>query len=316
MMFSVIVPLYNKEAYVAKALESVLSQTFRDFELIVVNDGSRDRSKETAEAMLEKATVPFRILDQENAGVSAARNKGAAASHGDFLCFLDADDWWAPTFLEEMSGLISECPDAGLYATGYVIINEKKRKTRIAPVGVEDGFTKGYIDYFQVYAKTLCMPVTSITACIPRSGFESAGGFPSGITLGEDFLLWALLALRNKTAFLNKPLAFYNQDADPSGRAVGRLHDPNRHMLWNLEKVCDLERTCPDFKKLIDRLRVYGLWPYWLNPAYHIQAKQELEKVDWTNVDPVWKTTYRFPVGIMRFYDSLLRLGAKIKTKL
>lgn len=313
MMFSIIIPLYNKEAYVTKALESVLAQTFRDFELIVVDDGSGDRSREMAEAVLLKATIPYQILCQENAGVSVARNNGVAASKGDYLCFLDADDWWSQTFLEEMAGLISEYPDAGLYGTGYTIVNETKRKTRVAPVGVEDGFEKGYINYFQVYAKTLCMPVTSITACIPKRDFERVGGFPEGITLGEDFLLWTQIAKDHKVAFLNNPLANYNQDVNGTSRAVGQLHTPSRHMLWNLHRFSDMESSNPDYKRLIDRIRAYGLWSYWLSPQYHSLAEEELEKVDKCNLDKYWKTVYRFPAWIMRGYDAFLRIGAITK---
>ena len=160
MRFSVIIPLYNKEPYVGKALQSVLDQSFIDYELIVVDDGSTDESARVAGEVLSKAAVDCQLIRQENAGVSAARNNGVARSKGDYLCFLDADDWWDPSFLAEMSALIDEYPDAGIYGTGYIIVNETKRKTRVAPLGLEPGFEKGYINYCQVYAKTLAMPLT------------------------------------------------------------------------------------------------------------------------------------------------------------
>ena len=106
MRFSVIIPLYNKAPYVNKALESVLSQTFRDFELIVVDDGSTDESLAIAQSVLDKCDLPHRLIHQDNTGVSTARNNGVAVAQGDFVCFLDADDWWAPTFLERMDELI------------------------------------------------------------------------------------------------------------------------------------------------------------------------------------------------------------------
>ena len=204
MRYSVIIPLYNKAPYVAKAIGSVLSQTFTDYELIIVDDGSRDDSAQVAEKAIE-GRANCRLIRQKNAGVSMARNNGVAASRGNYLCFLDADDWWAPTFLEEMSQLIEAYPEAGIYGTSYTIVNETKHKTRVSPIGVEPDFKQGYINYCQVYAKTLAMPLTSISVAIPRSVFDEMGGFPKGIKLGEDFLLWIRIALKYKVAFLNKP---------------------------------------------------------------------------------------------------------------
>jgi len=106
MRFSVIIPLYNKAPYVAKAIGSVLTQTFTDFELAIVDDGSKDNSAQIAERAIEGCDN-CRLIRQENAGVSMARNNGVSLSQGEYLCFLDADDWWAPTFLEEMSKLIT-----------------------------------------------------------------------------------------------------------------------------------------------------------------------------------------------------------------
>lgn len=120
MRFSVIMPLYNKGPYVEKALRSILSQTFPDFELIIVNDGSQDVSLAIANRVLEGTGAI--VIDQENAGVSTARNNGVATSHGDYLCFLDADDWWEPTFLERMNWFIEKYPEAKLFATNYFYI--------------------------------------------------------------------------------------------------------------------------------------------------------------------------------------------------
>lgn len=114
MRFSVIIPLYNKAPYVKKALDSVLSQTFKDYELIIVDDGSTDESYIIAKESLEGTKVNYRLIQQENAGVSTARNNGVTASRGDFICFLDADDWWAQTFLEKMNSFINDYPDAGI----------------------------------------------------------------------------------------------------------------------------------------------------------------------------------------------------------
>ena len=315
MRFSVIIPLYNKAPYVAKAIGSVLAQTFTDYELVVVDDGSRDDSAEMA-AKAMAGRPDCRLIRQENAGVSMARNNGVAASHGDYLCFLDADDWWEPTFLEEMSKLIEEFPDAGIYGTSYTIVNETRHNTRVAPVGVEAGFEKGYINYCQVYAKTLAMPLWTGAVCIPHPVFDDMHGFPKGIKLGEDFLLWIHIALKHKVAFLNMPLAFYNQDVDAANRGVGRLHNPEEHMLWNLTDLEPLEQSNADYKQLVDNLRTYGLYPYFLSKVYHEAAKKELDKVDWVRQPEKTRNRYHQPLAWQRMIYGLKKVGAKTKQKI
>ena len=310
--FSVIIPLYNKAPYVAKAIASVLSQTFTDYELVIMDDGGRDDSFAIAQKAIEGHEHCF-LHKQENAGVSMARNNAVALSNGDYLCFLDADDWWEPTFLEEMSKLVEEFPDAGIYGTNYTIVNETKHKTRIAPIGVDAGFEKGYINYCQVYAKTLAMPLTSISIAIPRSVFDEMNGFPKGIKLGEDFLLWIRIALKYKVAFLNKPLAYYNQDVDVANRGVDRLHKPEEHMLWNMDFLTEDERTNPDYKQMVDNIRTYGLLPYYITKDYHEAAKRELEKVDWERQPAKTRRLYASPLWFLCIRQFFLRLGSRVK---
>lgn len=314
MKFSVIIPLYNKAPYVAKAIGSVLSQTFTDFELIVVNDGSTDDSATIAEQALT-GHANCKLIQQENAGVSVARNNGVAASKGAYLCFLDADDWWEPTFLEEMEQLVGEFPGAGIYGSNYTIVNERKHKTRVAHIGVKEGFEKGYINYCQVYAKTMNMPLWTGAICVPRTVFEELGGFPKGISLGEDFLLWIKIALKYNVAFLNKPLSFYNQDVETKNRGVGHLHDPNCHMLWNLGFLSMEEQTNPDYKLLVDNLRTYGLMPYYLSKDYREDARRELAKVDWELQPSRVRTQYKTPVSLLKCLQVLFQCGSWIKQR-
>lgn len=315
MRFSVIIPLYNKAPYVAKAIGSVLSQTFADYELVIMDDGSQDGSFEVALQCID-GHPNCHIYRQINKGVSVARNNAVALSQGEYLCFLDADDWWDPAFLEEMSQLIEEFPDAGIYGTNYTIVNETRHKTRVASVGVDPGFEKGYINYCQVYAKTLYMPLTSITVSIPRVVFQEMQGFPKNIKLGEDFMLWIRIALNYKVAFLNKPLAFYNQDVDGANRGVGRLHQPQEHMLWNLGFLFKEESANPDYKQLIDNLRTYGLLPYYLSKEYHEVAKKELVKVDWNIQPKETKKLYFQPLAWLRLRYGLRKVGSKVKQML
>lgn len=306
MKFSVIIPLYNKAPYVKKALDSVLCQTFRDFELIVVDDGSSDQSYAIAKASLDSADIPHILLQQENSGVSTARNNGVKASCGEHLCFLDADDWWAPTFLERMDVLIKEYPDAGIYGTNYYIVkNGEKRIGALVD-------SSGYINYFRSYRRTH-MPLTSISVSIPRYVFNEESGFNPALQLGEDFFLWARIALKHKVAFLNEFLAFYNQDSDPKWRGTGHLTDPKHHMLWNLVELESFENTNQDYKRLIDELRTYSLMSYYLSEKYSADAKRELQKVDWKHQPVRLRYLYRLPIPVLKSRRVILSLGSRIK---
>lgn len=312
MRFSVIIPLYNKAPYVAKAIDSVLAQSFTDYELIIMDDGSKDDSYVIASKSIE-GRKNCHLYRQENAGVSMARNNSVAVSTGGYLCFLDADDWWDSCFLEEMSKLINAFPDAGIYGTNYTIVNETKRKTRVAQIGVEEGFEEGYINYCQAYAKTIYMPLWTGAVCMPRNVFKEMKGFPKGVKLGEDFVLWVSIALKHKVAFLNKPLAFYNQDVDVANRGVGHLHKPEEHMLWNLGFLEDEEKINPDYKQLIDNLRVSGLMQYYLSKEYHDAAVRELMKVDWSRLPEKAKSQFQQPLAWLKCKQKLLRLGSIAK---
>lgn len=307
--FSVIIPLYNKAPYIRKTIESVLGQTLGDYELVIVDNGSNDGSSEIVAGFRDPR---IRIVQlEENVGVSNARNKGVSLSISPYITFLDADDWWEPSFLEEMAKLIARHPDAGIYGTSYYIV--KNGQKRVAPIGVDNGFTEGEINYCQVYAKTLCMPLTSITVAIPRAVFNVTGGFKPNLKLGEDFDLWIRIALKHKVVLLNKPLSNYNQDVDVTYRGTHHLHDPNEHMLWNLGYLESEEKTNPDYKQLIDNLRTYGLLPYLLTKQYRDAARQELAKIDWGHQPAKTQRLYQMPILYLKLRDQFLKLGSKVK---
>ena len=151
--FSVVIPVFNKKNYVQHAIESVLHQEYLSevggVELIVVDDGSTDGSYIIAEQTLQNVDIKTTLIRKENGGVSSARNLGAKKANGTYICFLDADDWWEPTFLQEINILISQYPEAALYGTNYYLI--KNGKKHIAPIGLDKGFELGYINYYRTY---------------------------------------------------------------------------------------------------------------------------------------------------------------------
>ena len=331
---SVIIPLYNKAPYVIKALESVFAQTFKDWELIVVDDGSSDDSATICEKFIKEASQTIHntlyIIHQTNSGVSAARNNGFSVSSGDYIAFLDADDWWEPTYLEKMAQLIEDYPEAGLYACNYVYY--KPGKTRVAVNNIETG----YFNYPKAYYEGGVMPVWTGATMIPRRVMDEMGGFPLGIKLGEDFLLWAKIAMQYKVAFLNEPLAWYNNDVPATLRATRNLHAPEHHMLFRLELIGDrLEvigsedsgadtfastpytlhhtPTKDDWRRLIDKLRVNGLLEYWMSKEYHDIAAQELVKVDWSKQPESVKRTYKTPIWMLKAKRQVMKWGSAVK---
>lgn len=313
--FSVIMPLYNKGAYVEKAIRSVLEQNYPHYELIVINDGSKDNSAIIAEELL-KDVPNARLINQENAGVAVARNNGVAQAKGDYVCFLDADDWWDVSFLQEMQQFIKDYPEAGIWGTNYWYV--KKGKTHVA-VPCETG----YINYPKLYAETSVMPLTSISVCIKKDIFNEFDGFPKGIKLGEDFLLWTKIALHHKVAFLNKAIAYYNNEIPASLRATRNLHAPEFHMLFKmqyLESVVENENSVlenkADWKQLLDKLRVNGLLEYWMSDKYHDIAQQELTKVDWSKQPAKVCKMYNTPIGVLRVKQDFMRVGSFVKQSL
>lgn len=118
-MFSVVIPLYNKQAYIADTLRTVFAQTYADFEVVVVDDGSTDDSAAT---VLAHSDARLRLIRQPNAGVSAARNRGVAEARGSIIAFLDADDRWEPHHLETLADLVKLYPRCGAFATSYAIV--------------------------------------------------------------------------------------------------------------------------------------------------------------------------------------------------
>ena len=370
MKFSVIIPLYNKAPYIRKALESVLAQTYTDYELIIVDDGSTDGSAEIAEAFLHEAigtknidadlsspprliaSSPYRLLKQKNAGVSAARNNGFPVSSAEYIAFLDADDWWEPTYLERMAQLIDDYPDAGLYASNYVYY--KPGKTHVAIRNIETG----YFNYPKAYYEGNAMPVWTGATMIPRKVFDEMGGFPMGIKLGEDFLLWSKIALRYPVAFLNEALAWYNNDVPATLRATRNLHAPEHHMLFRLDLAfgdsdkckedsvkckgmedskADNQALSPhrlialspttsiasspyrlneDWQALLDKLRINGLLEYWLDKRYHDLAANELEKIDWNKQPDSIKRIYKTPIWLLNMKRMVMQLGSYCKQKI
>lgn len=205
-LVSVVMPLYNKEQEVRRAIDSVLAQTVADFELLVVNDGSTDKGAAIARAVGDPRV---RVIDQENQGVAAARNRGILAVRSDWVALLDADDTWMPTFLEKVCSLREKFPACKVVATGYVY-RDTDGVTRLPILrGLPPPPWEGLLDnYFELAAKS-DPPLCSSAIAIDKDALMAVGLFPEGIRSGEDLLTWARLAARFEIAYRNTPEAVF-----------------------------------------------------------------------------------------------------------
>jgi glycosyltransferase involved in cell wall biosynthesis len=222
MKISVVIPLFNKKDTIRKTLESVLNQTSLPEEVIVVNDGSTDGS----EIVVESLKLPFvRLINQVNAGVSFARNKGIEEAMGDWIAFLDADDLWFPEYLENIKYLSEEFPKCNVLATSYVIKYHNGFQKRISLNKLSFQGRKGKLhNYFELAAASH-PPIWTSATVVNKESLMTIGGFPNGIILGEDLITWAKLAVKFEIAYINEPLSVFVQDDYPNSKSLIRIPD-------------------------------------------------------------------------------------------
>jgi glycosyltransferase involved in cell wall biosynthesis len=203
-VISVVIPIYNKERFIYKTIESVLKQRFELFELLVINDGSTDNSLREAQKFQDER---IRIISIDRSGVSKARNIGIENSKYNWIAFLDADDYWAETFLDRVVDCIERFPRHKLYATGrthFFPDSSVRYENEFLP---DEGDTS-LLNFFQVISKYLPL-INSSNAVIKKTHFEAAGYFRENQKMHEDHDLWMRLCINEDVVFINKNLSFY-----------------------------------------------------------------------------------------------------------
>lgn len=205
-MISVIIPLYNKAHCVTRTLASVAKQSFTDYEIVVVDDGSTDGGAE----LIEGLDIPrLRLVRQQNAGVSAARNRGLGEAQGEFVAFLDSDDEWKSEHLATLASLAEKYPECSVFTTGYEFrYGDGQVSTPIIRRIPFDGEDGELTNYFEV-ASCSHPPLWTSAVMVRKAALQSVRGFPVGVKSGEDLLTWARLAVRFRIALSRKKTAVY-----------------------------------------------------------------------------------------------------------
>lgn len=204
-LFSVIIPLYNKANYIKKTLKSVLNQSFGDYEIIIIDDGSTDVSLEIIQQFSDSR---IHVYKQENKGAAAARNFGLKNSTGMLIAFLDADDYWFPNHLEVLKNLYYDFQNCGMYCSLYKIKTTHKHFQEISFRGIQTGF-RGIVTNYFYSNKPFRISWTSSLA-LKKEVLEKFSGFNENITNGEDVELWTKIGIKYPVALSNKTTAIYN----------------------------------------------------------------------------------------------------------
>jgi glycosyltransferase involved in cell wall biosynthesis len=258
--YSVVIPLYNKERHIKKTILSVLNQSNNNFEIIIVNDGSTDNSVKIIEEFNDSR---IRIINQENQGVSAARNRGINESRYDWIALLDADDEWKEEFLETMAANIIRRPECIAYTTNHEVVKSGKilplKKISHAPK--KSGIIKSYPKCYFWSAPPFHASSTILNKKLLKKNYL-LDLFPVGVKLGEDLDAWMRLSLTGATYFINKKMSIYIYDALGNTSYSFNYRDEFRYSKWykyNANtltdsvyiKLCVIKKNIQVLKKII-----------------------------------------------------------------
>ena len=205
---SIIIPTYNSFQYLPSAVNSVINQTYVDWEMIIVNDGSSDN---TEEWVLTQSDPRIILISQENKGKSVARNVGIERATGEYIAFLDADDYWEPRKLEKQIQRIENSPDIGLVYTWTALANEQCKPT---------GRVIGSVAQGEVWEDLVQdnIIVCGSTPMIRKECFSTVGNFSPDLPLSQDWDMWIRIAARYRFAVIQEPLVRYRQHSNNTSK--------------------------------------------------------------------------------------------------
>lgn len=224
---SVSIPAYNYANYLPEAIDSILAQTLKDWELVVVDDGSTDNTKEVVYRYIKKYGDKIRYVYQENRGLAGARNTGILNTLGEYIAFLDADDIWMPTKLERESHFLDTHHEVGAVYSDWEFFGSKKEGHTIG--SVEYPFTRGWV-LKKFFIKC---PVSYSSIMIRRICFDKVGLFDETLKQCEDVDISLRIARYFQIDFIKEPLSGY------------RYHEKNMHL--------EIIENCEEFVKVLSK---------------------------------------------------------------
>lgn len=258
---SIIIPSFNCELYIAETISSVLHQTHPDIELIVVDDGSTDRTREIVASFGSRV----RLIAQQNAGRCAARNCGIRAASGEFICLLDHDDYWYPEKVAAQLAAFEHYPDAGGVYCEYIAWHadaagcfpEPESIVRQAAPDEVNQELSGWIYHhflIDIYMLT--------SAAMFRAGvFDKCGAFVESLSYSEDWELWLRISREFQIISLRRPMTLYRQHAE-QGFRVMRDFDYRTDLLARTAKkwgLCSRDGRCVTRKQFRNQLAAYHI---------------------------------------------------------
>lgn len=268
MFFSIVIPLYNKQECISNTLRSVLNQSYENYEIIVVDDGSTDESKSIVSSFSDSC---IKLISQDNGGPSCARNRGIKEASSEFITFLDADDLWEPEYLKEMDSLIRRFPDALCWGFNYSSIENG--------IVTKPG-SKVYSGYFNNKWDFTSFPFCTISCCCRKSSLIELGGFDERMRYGEDLDMWFRLLLAGRGVIDSRILAFYNQDVTDS---LMRHKIPlEKHIPYFIDKYADARKNNVAFRRYFDEQMIFRLYPYLFDKRYKKAARSLAKKLDYS----------------------------------
>lgn len=241
-MFSVVIPLYNKEQSVSSTIQSVLDQSFQDFEIVIVNDGSSDNSVKRIEEFKDER---IRLIHQENQGVSAARNKGIEEAKYDWVALLDGDDLWKSNHLETLKDMIEKYPEDKVFCTSFIHSNENENEKLNNEIRVIDNYFKEAINGH----------VTNSTImCFNKEVVDKVGSFNIQLNRGEDLDLWARIGREYRYIKSNLITAIYRLETENRSNISFSL-EKSRVYNYNFKKSSSKYETIYYTKQIASTLR-------------------------------------------------------------
>lgn len=287
--FSIVVPLYNKQNSIVSTLQSVLNQTFTNYEIIIVDDGSTDNSMDR---VLEIKDSRIRIIKKTNGGVSSARNRGIMDAHYEYIALLDGDDLWDVHYLEEQVKMIQDFPKAMMWGINYAEICNG-RLLRIVSTGLSNGY-RGYVkNYFQMQNRVSDLFCSS-SVIIKKNVFEQLGYFDERIKFAEDSDMWFRIIATHPVAFYDKYLVFYQFDAE--NRAMTKPRLLRSFLPYYVDKYIDYKENTI-FYTWVNRWAANHIRKYYFEA---IKGQREdaciaVKKLDYSVIPKKYKYLYGLP---------------------